>query len=193
MIATAWQHIDRKNIGVLLLRPGRGAINIEKYYNFINPKLITMPDVYTQTSMQLLFAVKHRNALIHDNFRDKLHKYIGGILKNQKHKPLAINSVPDHIHIFFCMYPYDIPALVRDLISGSSTFIKDEKLSKHKFQWQNGYGLFSYTMSHRPNVIQYIQNQESHHKKKTFREEYLHILQKLEIQYNEKYLFDFFD
>jgi putative transposase len=152
-----------------------------------------MANVYYQTSMQLVFAVKYRESLIHDNFRDTLHKYIGGILKNQKHKPLAINSMPDHIHIFFGMHPCDIPALVRDIKSDSSGFINEKKLSKHKFYWQEGYGLFSYTLSHRPDVIQYINNQQSHHKKKTFKEEYLNILKKLEIEYNDNYLFDFFE
>jgi REP element-mobilizing transposase RayT len=95
-----------------------------------------MPNVYYQTSMQLVFAVKHRESLIHNDFRETLHKYIAGILKNKKHKPLAINSMPDHIHIFFGMHPCDIPALVRDLKSDTSTFINQNKLSKFKFHWQ---------------------------------------------------------
>ena len=143
--------------------------------------------------MQLVFAVKHRQALIHPNFREELHKYIGGILKNKKHKPLAINSMPDHIHIFFGMHPCDIPALVRDIKSDTSTYINENKLSKLKFQWQEGYGLFSYTLSHRSNVIKYIENQQEHHKTKSFKEEYLTILQKLDIEFNEKYLFNFFE
>ena len=152
-----------------------------------------MADVFYQTSMQLVFAVKHRESLILDSFRVTLHKYIGGILVNQKHKPLAINSMHDHIHIFFGMHPCDIPSLVRDLKSDSSTFINEKKLSQFKFQWQEGYGLFSYTMSHRSRVIQYIDNQQQHHKKRRFKEEYLDFLKKFEIEYNEKYLFDFFD
>jgi len=152
-----------------------------------------MANVYYQTSMQLVFAVKHRQALIHPNFREELHKYIGGILKNKKHKPLAINSMPDHIHIFFGMHPCDIPALVRDIKSDTSTYINENKLSKLKFQWQEGYGLFSYTLSHRSNVIKYIENQQEHHKTKSFKEEYLTILQKLDIEFNEKYLFNFFE
>ncbi len=151
-----------------------------------------MANVYYQISMQLVFAVKNRDALIKPDFRDTLHKYIGGILKNQKHKPLAINSMPDHIHIFFGMHPCDLPALVRDLKSDTSLYINENKLSKHKFNWQKGYGAFSYSMSHRDNVIKYVQNQQEHHKKTTFKEEYYNFLKKFEVEYNEKYLFDFF-
>jgi putative transposase len=152
-----------------------------------------MANVYYQTSMQLVFAVKYRNALIHDNFRDELHSYIGGILLNQKHKPLAINSVTDHIHIFFGMHPCDISALVRDLKSDTSTFINQKKLSKTTFHWQEGYGLFSYSMSHRTNVIKYIKNQQEHHRTKSFREEYLEFLRKFQVDYKPEYLFNFFD
>ncbi len=159
----------------------------------INPKINLMLNPYYQTSMQLIFAVKHRTALIKDSFRDELHKYIGGILLKQKHKPLAINSVPDHIHIFFGMHPCDIPALVRDIKSDSSRFINERKLSKFKFHWQEGYGLFSYSMSHRPNVIKYIENQQKHHQHVSFRDEYLIFLKKFCVEYNSKYLFDFFD
>lgn len=152
-----------------------------------------MGNVYYQTSMQFVFAVQNRKALINDEFRETLHKYIGGILVNQKHKPLAINSMPDHIHIFFGMHPCDIPALVRDLKSDSSTFINKNALSKYKFQWQEGYGLFSYTMSHRSRVIQYVENQQKHHEKQSFKTEYLSILKKLDIEFCEEYLFDFFE
>lgn len=152
-----------------------------------------MGNVYYQTSMQFVFAVQNRKALINDEFRETLHKYIGGILVNQKHKPLAINSMPDHIHIFFGMHPCDIPALVRDLKSDSSTFINKNALSKYKFQWQEGYGLFSYTRSHRSRVIQYVENQQKHHEKQSFKTEYLSILKKLDIEFCEEYLFDFFE
>lgn len=152
-----------------------------------------MANVYYQTSMQLVFAVKHRKALIHNDFRETLHKYIGGILKNNKHKPLAINSMPDHIHIFFGMHPCDIPALVRDIKSDTSTFINQKKLSRLPFHWQKGYGLFSYTMSHRSNVIRYIENQQEHHKEQNFKDEYLKILKKFDIEFKKEYLFDFFE
>ena len=143
--------------------------------------------------MQLVFAVKHRDALIKPAFKDELHKFIGGILINQNHKPLAINSMPDHIHIFFGMHPCDIPALIRDIKSDTSRFINEQKLSKLKFHWQEGYGLFSYSMSHRSNVIRYIDNQEEHHRKITFKEEYLDFLKKFGVDYDLKYLFEFFN
>ncbi len=152
-----------------------------------------MANSYYQISMQLVFAVKHRDGLINDDFRDELHKYIGGILLNQKHKPLAINSMHDHIHIFFGMHPCDIPALVRDIKSDSSRFINENKLSRFKFHWQEGYGLFSYSMSHRSNVIEYIDKQQEHHRKVTFKEEYLDFLNKFEVKYNPKYIFDFLE
>lgn len=152
-----------------------------------------MANVYYQISMQLVLAVKYRDAMIKDSFREELHKYIGGILVKQKHKPLAINSMHDHIHIFFGMHPCDIAALVRDIKSDSSTFINARKLSKHTFHWQDGYGLFSHSMSHRSKVINYINTQKEHHKKESFREEYLTYLKKFEVDYDLKYLFEFFD
>ncbi len=150
-----------------------------------------MANVYYQISMQLIFAVKHRESLIKDEFRDTLHQYIGGMLKKGKHKPLAINSMTDHTHIFFGMHPCDIPALVRDLKSDTSTFINEKRLSKHKFHWQTGYGLFSYTMSHRSKVINYIDRQQEHHRKASFKEEYLGLLKKLDIKYSDDYVFEF--
>jgi putative transposase len=150
-----------------------------------------MANPYHQMSMQLVFAVKHRDALIRESFKEELHKYIGGILANQKHKPLAINSMPDHIHIFFGMHPCDIPALIRDIKSDSSTYVNEKNLSRFRFQWQEGYGLFSYSMAHRSNVIEYINNQQQHHKKSTFKEEYLNFLEKHDIEFNPKYIFDF--
>ena len=91
------------------------------------------------------------------------------------------------------MYPCDIPALIRDIKSDSSRFVNEKKLSRFKFQWQEGYGLFSYSMSHRSNVIRYIDNQQEHHKKVLFREEYLDFLKEFGVDFNPKYVFDFFE
>jgi putative transposase len=152
-----------------------------------------MANTFYQLSIQLVFAVKNRDALITPEFRDTLHKYIGGILVNKKHKPLAINSMPDHIHIFFGMNPNcNLSDLVRDLKSDSSTFINKHKLSRFKFRWQEGFGAFSYSLSHRSRVINYVDNQQKHHKKKSFRKEYLEYLRKFEVEYDERYLFEFF-
>jgi REP element-mobilizing transposase RayT len=153
-----------------------------------------MANTYTQISIQVVFAVKHRNALIKSSFKEDLQKYIAGILKNQNQKLLAINSMPDHIHIFFGMSPETkLSYLIRDIKSDSSTFVNENKLSKYKFHWQEGYGAFSYSRSQRDAVIKYIMNQEKHHSKKTFREEYVEFLKKHDISYNDKYLFEFFE
>jgi len=153
-----------------------------------------MSNTYTQISIQVVFAVKHRNALIKPSFKEDLQKYIAGILKNQNQKLLAINSMPDHIHIFFGMSPETkLSYLIRDIKSDSSTFVNENKLSKYKFHWQEGYGAFSYSRSQRDAVIKYIMNQEKHHSKKTFREEYVEFLKKHDISYNDKYLFEFFE
>lgn len=123
-----------------------------------------------------------------------MHKYIAGILKNQGAKLLAINSMPDHLHVFFGMEPSNrLSDLVRDIKSDTSLFINENKLSRFKFYWQEGYGAFSYSQSQKDSVIKYIINQEKHHRKKSFREEYLEILEKFNIKYEPKYLFDFFD
>jgi len=151
-----------------------------------------MANTYTQISIHLVFAVRSRNALIRSEIKEILHKYISGILKNQKQKLLAINSMPDHIHIFFRMHPDTrLSYLVRDIKKDSSNFINNKKLSKYKFYWQNGYGAFSYSKSQRAGVINYIKNQEIHHRKKSFRDEYLDFLRKFEIEFEENYLFNF--
>jgi len=152
-----------------------------------------MANTFYQLSIQLVFAVRNRDALITPEFRDTLHRYIGGILVNKKHKPLAINSMPDHIHIFFGMNPNcNLSDLVRDIKSDSSTFINAHKLSRFRFNWQEGFGAFSYSLSHRSVVINYVDNQQKHHRKKSFKKEYLEYLRKFEVEYDERYLFDFF-
>lgn len=153
-----------------------------------------MPNTYTQIYIQLVFAVKHRQALIQQQFRDELYKYITGIFKNKNQKMLAINGMTDHIHIFFGMTPdIRLSDLVRDVKSDSSLFVNEKKLSKFKFHWQERYGAFSYSQSQKLEVIHYIMNQGEHHRKKTFREEYINFLKKFNVEYNEKYVFDFFD
>ena len=153
-----------------------------------------MPNTYTQIYIQLVFAVKHRQSLIQPQFKDELYKYITGIFKNQNQKLLCINGMPDHTHIFFGMTPdITLSDLVRDIKSDSSLFINEKKLSKFKFHWQEGYGAFSYSQSQKSEVITYILNQEVHHKKKSFREEYESFLKNFNVEYDERYLFDYFD
>ena len=153
-----------------------------------------MANTYTQLHIQFVIVVKGRQNLIPKSNKEELHKYITGIVQKRKHKMLAINSVPDHLHMYIGMHPdQSVSDLMRDVKTNSSIFINDKKWLKQKFQWQAGYGAFSYSKSHSPRVIQYVLNQELHHKKRTFREEYLDFLNKFGIKYDERYLFEFYD
>ena len=152
-----------------------------------------MPNTYSQIYIQIVFAVKGRQAFIKENFREELQKYISGIIAQKKQKLYAIYCMPDHTHILVSMKPdIAISDLVRDIKSNSSSFIDDKKFVKN-FSWQTGFGAFSYSKSQSKNVVDYILNQPEHHKKKTFKEEYIDFLQKFEIDYDEKYLFEFYD
>lgn len=149
-----------------------------------------MADTYTQIHLQFVFAVKHRDSLIRDIWKEELYKYITGIVQNKGHKLLAINGMPDHLHIFVGMRPIQsVSDLLKDIKQNSSLWINQKGFVNGKFEWQEGYGAFSYSKSHVYQVIKYIDNQEEHHKRATFREEYLDFLQKFEIDYNEKYIF----
>lgn len=149
-----------------------------------------MANTYTQIHIQLVFAVKHRAGLIHSSFKDELYKYIAGIIKYHNHKLLAINGMHDHIHIFIGMRPtQSLSDLLQDIKGSSSKWINEKKFLKVKFEWQEGYGTFSYSKSHVNAVINYIKNQERHHAIKTFREEYLEFLKLFEIDYDERYIF----
>ncbi len=149
-----------------------------------------MPNTYTQIHIQFVFAVKYRNGLLNSSFKGELYQYISGILKPHNHKLLAINGMPDHIHIFIGMRPtQSISDLMQDIKGSSSKWINEKKFLNRKFEWQEGYGAFSYSKSHVNSVINYIKNQEEHHKKESFREEYLKFLKAFEIEYDERYIF----
>ena len=149
-----------------------------------------MANTYSQIYIHIVFAVLGRQNLIPTQIREELHKYITGIVQKRDQKMLAIFCMPDHSHILIGMKPsICISDLVRDIKAGSSKHIYDNHLIKGRFNWQNGFGSFSYSRSQIDNVIKYILNQERHHKKKTFREEYIELLEKFEIEYDEKYLF----
>ncbi len=153
-----------------------------------------MPGTFSQIYIQIVFAVKGRENLIVPSWKDDLHKYIAGIIKGKEQKSIIVNGMPDHIHAFVGLRPsMPISDLVRDIKNNSSNFINEHKFVKGKFAWQEGYGAFSYSHSHITNVYDYILNQEEHHKKKTFREEYHELLKKFEIDFNEKYLFEWID
>ncbi len=150
-----------------------------------------MSNTYTQIHIQVVFAVKHRAALIAPEWRNSLFKYMTTVLKNEGHKPLAIGGVGNHIHILFGFRPtQSLSSLVLKLKRETSEWINKEGFTKFRFQWQEGYGAFSYSKRDVPRVIEYIHNQEEHHAKRPFREEYLDMLRKNDIEYNERYIFD---
>ena len=121
-------------------------------------------------------------------------KYIAGIIKGKNQKPIIVNGVADHVHVFVGLKPsMSIADLVRDIKNNSSNYINAQKWVRGKFSWQEGYGAFSYAHSQIEDVYQYIANQEEHHRKKTFKEEYLEFLRRFEIDYNDQYLFDWID
>ena len=153
-----------------------------------------MSNTFSQIYIQVVFAVKYRKAIIHQSWEDDLYKYITGIIQNKGQKLIAINGMPDHIHIFIGMKPScNLSDLVREIKKASNGFINDKKLTATNFQWQEGFGAFSYSQSHIDYVVKYINNQKQHHTKQTFKEEYLDFLQKFAIEYDEKYLFEWFD
>ncbi len=152
-----------------------------------------MANTYSQIYIQIIFAVKGRENLVVEEKRNELEKFITGIVKNRKQKILAIYINPDHAHLLLGLNNLDmkISDLVRDIKAGSSKMINDNNWFHFKFAWQEGYGAFSYSKSQIDSVVKYILNQNEHHKKKTFREEYLKILNDLNVDYDERYLFDF--
>ena len=153
-----------------------------------------MPNSYTQIYIHYIFAVKGRHNFIKPEYNNELQKYITGIIQNRKCKLLAINNMPDHFHILIGLHPsYPVSKLIQEIKSNSSKFFNEKLWSKEKFNWQEAYGAFSYSRSQIDNVIKYINNQQEHHKKMTFKEEYLEFLKKFDIQYEEKYLFEFYE
>lgn len=151
-----------------------------------------MANTYSQIYIQIVFAVAGRLNLIEKEWRDELYKYITGIVKNNDQKLITIGGVENHIHILIGLKPnIALSDLVRDIKANSSRFINEKKFVKGKFSWQEGFGAFSYSHSQLDDVIKYIQNQEEHHKKNSFKDEYLKFLRKYEVDYNEKFLFDF--
>ena len=150
-----------------------------------------MAGTFSQIYIQYVFAVKGRDNLLQRPWRDEIFRYIAGIIKSKQQKPIIVNGVSDHVHVFVGLKPsMPISDLVRDIKNNSSKFINEQKFVKGKFSWQDGYGAFSYSHSQIENVYQYILNQEENHRKKTFKDEYIEFLQKFGIEFNEKYLFD---
>ena len=153
-----------------------------------------MANTYTQCYFHLVFAVKKRDALIQKAWKNELEMYITGIVQNHKHKMLAIGTMPDHIHIFIGYnVNHLIPNLVEEIKTSTNAWIKERRLSKFGFEWQKGYGAFTHARSQLDTVVKYVLTQEEHHKKSTFREEYLDMLHKNDIEFKAEYVFDFFE
>ena len=148
-----------------------------------------MANSYTQIYVQFVFAVENRISLIKSAWKDELYKYITGIVQNNKHKLIAINGMPNHIHIFIGYKPNQlIPNLLQGIKRDSSKWINKKGFVTGHFEWQEGYGAFSYSHSQIDQVAKYIISQEQHHKKRTFSEEYLALLKKFNIPYDERYI-----
>lgn len=150
-----------------------------------------MADTFSQIYIHLVFSVKERQNVIHKTWREELFKYVSGILKGKDQKVFAIGGMPDHIHILISLRPNCmISELVNSVKTNSSKWINSRGFVKGKFNWQEGYGAFSYGQSQLDHVIQYINNQEQHHQKRSFKEEYIELLQRFNVKFEEKYLFD---
>ena len=153
-----------------------------------------MPKSHTQLYVQYVFTIKGRKNFLPLEHNAKLHKYIRGIVEKRRSILLAINNTSDHMHILTSINPnYSFAKMIQEIKAGSAKYINDQKWVESKFQWQAGYGAFSYSKSHVENVVTYIADQQQHHQKKTFREEFIDFLDKFRVEYDKKYLFEFYD
>ena len=153
-----------------------------------------MANTFSQIYIQTVFAVSDRQSLIRPEFKEDLYKYMTGIVKNQGQKLISINGVADHIHILIGLKPaMALADLVREIKADSSKFVNEKRFVRGRFSWQEGYGAFSYGHSQLNTIIRYIQNQEQHHRRSSFKNEYLTLLRKFDIAFEEKYVFEFID
>lgn len=153
-----------------------------------------MANTFSQIYVQTVFAVSNRMSLITPEFKEDLHKYITGIIRNQGQKLISINGMSDHLHILIGLKPsMALADLVRDIKADSSAYVNKNKWVRGKFSWQEGYGAFSYGHSQLNTIIRYIQNQEIHHSRRSFKNEYLGLLRKFDIAFEDKYVFEFFE
>jgi REP-associated tyrosine transposase len=152
------------------------------------------PGTFTQMYVHLVFAVYKRENILSKRIRPRIFEYMSGIITSLKHKSIIVNGVTDHVHILYGMNPtVSVSDTVHDLKRSTSLFINQNKLVPGRFSWQEGYGGFTYSRSQIEDVYKYIENQEEHHTKKTFREEYLSMLEKAEIEFDPRFLFEFYD
>lgn len=149
-----------------------------------------MPNTYTQIYIQVVFAVNGRQSLISPSFKEDLFKYISGTMRNAGQKLIAINGMPDHVHILVGLRPnIALSDFVKDIKVASSRLINDKKWVRGRFNWQEGFGAFSYSHSHLSKVARYIENQQRHHARRSFKDEYLTMLKSFEIEHDNRYLF----
>ena len=153
-----------------------------------------MAGTFTQIYIQVVFAVQNRDALIDSSWEERLYQYVTGIVRNKGQKMLVINGISNHIHFFIGMKPNcNLSDLIREVKKSSNEFINENKLTKYKFNWQEGFSAFSYSHSQIDYVVKYIMNQKEHHKKQSFKDEYIKLLKEFNIDHDEKYLFDWID
>lgn len=153
-----------------------------------------MPETFSQIYIQIVFAVNGRTNLLQKPWRDEVFKYMSGIIKGKNQKPIIVNGVSNHVHLFIGLKPsISVSDIVRDVKNNSTNFINERQFVHGKFSWQEGFGAFPYSHSHIEQVYDYILKPEQHHRKKTFKEEYLDFLRKFEVEYDERYLFEWYD
>ena len=153
-----------------------------------------MANTFSQIYIQTVFAVENRSSLIRTEFKEDLYKYITGIVRNQGQKLISINGMPDHLHILIGLKPaMALADLVREIKADSSNLINKNKWVRGRFSWQEGHGAFSYGHSQLDTIIRYIQNQEKHHSRRSFKTEYLSLLRKFDIAFDDKYVFEFIE
>lgn len=149
-----------------------------------------MANTYTQIYIHVVFAVEGRQSLIAPEHNDEVEKYITGIISAQRHKLIAINNMPDHLHLLVGLRPdASLSELVRDIKANSSRCINEKHWVAGRFSWQEGFGAFSYSRSQLSTVIRYIHDQQKHHEKKSFRDEYTALLEKFGVEYDPRYIF----
>ena len=149
-----------------------------------------MANTYHQIYLQTVFAVKYRNAVIDKSWKEQLFGVIGNLINETKCKTIIVNGIEDHVHCFLGLKPVvSVSDLMQTVKAKSSKYINDHKLTKERFEWQGGYGVFSYSQSAVESVFKYIQNQEAHHKKQTFKDEYLEFLKQFKVEFDEQYVF----
>jgi putative transposase len=164
------------------------AVRYATYIGTIN--ITIMANTYTQIYIQAVFTVQNKLSLIKNEWKEELYKYITGIVQNNGHKMIAINGMPDHLHVFIGMKPnQSLSDLMQDVKGDSSKWIHEKGFIKGRFEWQAGFGGFSYSISQIDTVVKYINNQVQHHKAKTFIEEYLDFLEKFQVPFDERYIF----